>query len=331
MEQSEHSEKFEALLKLPKLELHCHLDGSMTLQSMRDILGRDIKQEEIQAGDTCRNLAEYLGKFDIPLQCVRTTQGLRIASREFLLEAAKENVRYIEVRFAPLSSVHEELHCRQVIEAVLTGLEEAKKQCGVHYNVIACAMRHHSEEDNLSMFQVCREYLGAGVCAVDLAGDEAAYPMERFRTLFREAKKLGLPFTIHAGECGRVENVLEAAACGAARIGHGIALSGNREAIKLCADRHIGIELCPISNLQTRAAAEETYPLREFMDAGLPVTLNTDNRTVSNTSLTKEMCFVQEHYGITEEELKALLYNAVETAFAADQVKQELWKALKGV
>lgn len=320
----------EEILQMPKIDLHCHLDGSLTLESMRHILGRDVQPEEIQVGEHCRNLSEYLDKFDIPLQCVQTGEGLRTASREFLLDAAKENIRYIEVRFAPLSSVNESLNCRQAVEAVLEGLSEAKKMCGIPYNVIACAMRHHAEEDSLAMMKVCREFLGEGICAVDLAGNEAAFPMENFRGLFAEAKKLGFPFTIHAGECGRVENVLEAVECGAARIGHGIALRGHAEAMKFCADRRIGIEMCPSSNLQTRAVeSKQEYPIREFMDAGLLVTLNTDNRTVSNTSMTEEMLFVHQHYGITEEELKEFMMHAVETAFADDQVKHELWELLR--
>lgn len=319
----------EEIRQMPKLELHCHLDGSFTLESMKNILGRDICPEEVRVDEGCRDLEAYLDKFTIPLQCVLTAEGLRKGSREFLLDAAKENICYIEVRFAPLSSVGEHLNCRQAIEAVLTGLEEARRICGVHYNVIACAMRHHREEDSLAMMKVCREFLGEGLCAVDLAGNEAAFPMKNFRGLFAQARRLGLPFTIHAGECGSLENVLEAMDCGASRIGHGIALRGSREAMKLCTDKGIGIELCPISNLQTRAAVESEYPIREFMDAGLKVTLNTDNRTVSNTSLTKEMLFVQQHYGIADEELGALLENALDTAFAEDQVKQEIWRKLR--
>lgn len=315
------------IAQMPKLDLHCHLDGSLTLHSVEQILGRNVREEELQVGENCRNLEEYLGKFDIPLQCVQTASGLRLAAEEFLLSAAKENVQYIEVRFAPLSSVNDQLNCRQVVESVLEGLREAKKQCRTEYNVIACAMRHHSEADSLAMMKVCREFLGEGLCAVDLAGNEAAFPMENFRNLFAEAKKLGFPFTIHAGECGRVENVLEAVECGAARIGHGIALRGNPDAIRLCREKKIGIEMCPSSNLQTRAVKSlKEYPIREFMDSGLCVTLNTDNRTVSNTSMTKEMQFVQEHYGITDDELKEFMKNAVDAAFADDQVKQMLWE-----
>lgn len=321
----------EEILKMPKIDLHCHLDGSLTLESVKKILGRDIRPEELQVSGKCRDLEEYLRKFDIPLQCIQTGEGLKAAARDFLLDAAKENIRYMEVRFAPLSSVNERLNCRQVVEAVLEGLSEAKEMCGVPCNVIVCAMRHHEEADSIAMMKVCREFLGEGICAVDLAGNEAAFPMENFRNLFAEAKRLGFPFTIHAGECGRVKNVLEAVECGAARIGHGIALTGNPDAMKICADRRIGIEMCPTSNLQTCAVrSEDEYPIREFLDAGLLVTLNTDNRTVSSTSMTKEILFVRQRCKISDEEIRKLMNHAVETAFADDQVKQELWELFQG-
>lgn len=316
---------------MPKLDLHCHLDGSIPIKSMSHILGREIRPEEVQVSADCRNLMEYLAKFELPLQCVQTEEGLRTASRDFLLETAKENVCYVEARFAPLSSVHEGLDCKKVVEAVLTGLREAKEQCGVRYNVIACVMRHHAQEDSLAMMRTCREYMQEeGVCAVDLAGDETSYPMRGFRELFAEAKRLGFPFTIHAGECGSVENVREAVDCGAARIGHGIALKGHEDAMNLCVKKGIGVELCPTSNLQTRAVSGvEQYPLREFLDHGLLVTLNTDNRTVSNTTIEKEMAFAGERLGVTDEELVRLQKHAIQAAFADDAVKHMLWKRME--
>ncbi|MCD8223170.1 MAG: adenosine deaminase [Clostridiales bacterium] len=316
------------ILRMPKIDLHCHLDGSLTPESVSRMLGRPVRVEELKVGDNCRNLSEYLEKFDIPLQCLQTADNLCRAGREFLLNVAKENICYVEVRFAPLLSVHEGLNCRQVLEAVLDGIAEAENICGIPCNVIACAMRHQSDEDNLAMLKVCREFLGEGLCAVDLAGDEASFPMKNFRSLFAEAKKLGLPFTIHAGECGSVENIFDAVECGASRIGHGIAMRGNLRTEKFCVDRGIGIEMCPTSNLQTQAADAEHYPIREFLDAGLKVTINTDNRTVSNTSLTEEIQLVQRRWGITDEEVKILMRTAAEVSFADDQTKQELWKKL---
>ena len=319
-------------MSIPKVELHCHLDGSLPVQIVSELLGREVKQSEMQVSEDCRNLAEYLEKFDLPLQCLQTEEGLRKASKSFLMDLQKDNVQYVEVRFAPLLSVNEHLNCRQVIQSVIEGLEEAKKECNIFYNVIACAMRHHSNEENLEMMKAAREFWGKGLCAVDLAGNEAAFPMENFAELFAEAKKLGLPFTIHAGECGRVENVIASVNCGAARIGHGIALRGHKEGIALCKEKKIGIEMCPISNLQTKAVQHPSeYPIREFLDAGLLVTINTDNRTVSNSSLEKEMRFIQEQYGITDEELIKMTGNAIDVAFAEDSVKAELWRRLRGV
>ena len=166
------------------------------------------------------------------------------------------------------------------------------------------------------MIRTAREYLGNGVYAADLAGAEAIYPMSEFMESFGQAKKLGMPFTIHAGECGNVQNILDSVEAGALRIGHGIAMRGNSEVQKMIREKGIGVEMCPISNLQTKAVESESqYPLREFLDNGIKVTINTDNRTVSNTTMTKELQFIQEHYRITDEEIRLMMRNAVDTAF----------------
>ena len=179
------------------------------------------------------------------------------------------------------------------------------------------------------MIKTAREYLGYGVCAADLAGAEAAYPMAQFMELFQNTRKLEMPFTLHAGECGSVQNIVDAVKAGAGRIGHGIAMRGHYNIQKELADRGIGIEMCPISNFQTKAVnSPSEYPIREFLNTGLKVSINTDNRTVSNTSLTKELQFIQDTYGIQEEEIRLMMKNAVDTAFATDEVKERLYSEL---
>lgn len=148
----------EKIIKLPKVELHCHLDGSLPMGIIRELLGRDVKKEELQVRDDCRNLAEYLEKFDLPLSCMQTETGLKRTSKAFLESLKQDNIQYVEVRFAPLLSVNESLDCTRVIQSVLEGLEEAKKECGIYYNVIACAMRHHTEEDNLQMMKATEAF-----------------------------------------------------------------------------------------------------------------------------------------------------------------------------
>lgn len=318
------------ILNMPKIDLHCHMDGSMTRSSISEILGREVSASELQVPDECKSLAEYLNKFDVPLECIQTREGLKKSAKDFLLSLTKDHMKYVEVRFAPQLSRHQGLNCTEVMEAVLEGLEEAKSECGILYQVIACTMRHHDDETNIRMLKECREFLGAGLCAVDLAGDEGGFPTANFQNVFDYARKLDYPYTIHAGECGSVQSILDAVEMGAKRIGHGIAMRGNLEVQKILAAKHIGVEMCPISNYQTKAVKPgELYPIREFAKNGVLATLNTDNRTVSNTNIAKEMNFLHENFEITEEELRQYQLNAIDVAFCDDAMKYEIWKALK--
>ena len=166
--------KKEELRQLPKVELHCHLDGSLTRGLIERRLGRQVSQEELMVSDDCTSLAEYLEKFDLPGRCLMDEQGLAEAGYDVLRSMSQENVCYAEIRFAPLFSETGDMNCSKVIEALLSGLERGKKEFGVEYGVLTCAMRHHSEEENYRMLRAAREYLGSGVCGADLAGAEAA-------------------------------------------------------------------------------------------------------------------------------------------------------------
>ena len=198
--------RLEELISLPKIEQHCHLDGSLSKAFVEKRLGRKVQESELQVPEDCTSLNEYLDKFVLPCSCIEDAEGLEGAGYDFISRMKEENVVYTEVRFAPLNPAHETLSLDRVLESLLMGLERGKQEFGIEYNVIVCAMRHHSEETNLKMFRAAREFLGAGVCAGDLAGAEALFPMSGFRNLFAEAGKLGMPFTIHAGECGNVHN-----------------------------------------------------------------------------------------------------------------------------
>lgn len=303
--------------QISKLDLHCHLDGSLTRTMMERCLGRTLSGEMLTVSDGCQSLTEYLEKFDLPVQCLQKEEGLEEGAFAFVEEIARENIKYVEVRFAPMLSVQEGLSCSSVLEAVRKGMERARQAFGVRYGIIVCAMRNHSEKQNLSMLECAAKYLGRGVCALDLAGDESAYPTENFRELFQEAKRIGMPFTIHSGETGNLANVREAFELGAKRIGHGIALQQDPDLMKEFAKAGIGVEMCPTSNFQTKAVrAWSEYPLLKFLEAGIKVSVNTDNRTVSGTTMTMELKKVYEQYGREENLIVTLLKNAAETAFA---------------
>ena len=322
----------ETLKELPKIELHCHLDGSLSRPFIEKRLGRTVRPEELSVSENCTSLNEYLEKFDLPGRCIMDEEGLSGAAYDLLSQMNEENVCYAEIRFAPLLSETKKMDSRKVIEAVISGMEQGKKDFGIEYGVIVCAMRHHSAEDNMRMIKTAREYLGSGVCAADLAGAEAIYPMSEFKNLFQNTHKIGMPFTIHAGECGSAQNIIDSVEAGARRIGHGIAMRGHSDLIKELAEKGIGIEMCPISNLQTKAVAgPEEYPIREFLNGGLKVTVNTDNRTVSDTTMTKELEFIQNTYGIQDDEIYLLMKNAADVAFAEDYVKDKLYRIMREV
>lgn len=320
----------EELKDLPKIELHCHLDGSLSKAFIEKRLKRSVKEEELSVSEDCESLVEYLEKFSLPGECLQDAEGLEEAGYDILRTMSQENVVYAEIRFAPLLHVNQNFQTTQVIEALLRGLERGKQDFGVDYNVIVCVMRHHSLDESYGMLREAYPFLGKGVCAADLAGAEGLYPMAGFMEFFAKVKEMGMPFTLHAGECGDVKNIQDSIEVGAMRIGHGIAMKNHPEVQALVREKGIGIEMCPISNLQTKAVADTTeYPLREFLDADVPVTINTDNRTVSNTSMTKELEFIQKVYGVKDEEILLLMKNAAKTAFIDEGKKQELLRQWK--
>ena len=320
---------------MPKIELHCHLDGSMSLpliqklmqQEKKEPLGLEELRKKLVAPMDCSSLAEYLEKFELPLGCLQTKEGLSAAAQDLARSAAKEQVKYLEVRFAPAFSMEQGLSVREILESVRDGLKKAEEKADILTGMIVCTMRNLETEKNIAMLKEAREFLGNGVVACDLAGDEKAYPTAAFADVFATAKKYGMPYTIHAGECGSREEIRTAIELGTSRIGHGIAMSGDEELKKEVAEKKIGVELCPTSNLQTKAVTDFTnYPFREFYDAGILLSINTDNRTVSDTSCTDEYMRLAEA-GMFQEPMCEKIYMAsLHAAFADDDTKQVLWK-----
>lgn len=301
---------------IEKTELHCHLDGSLPKTWMEQILQQELSQDRVSVPMDCKSLTEYLEKFDLPLTCLQEEWKLEQAAYAFAESVAAEHVNHVEVRFAPALHTSKGLGIHQIIQAVNRGMKHAAADFSISYGIIVCAMRHHTLDQNLAMLEeaVCEK--NAGVVALDLAGDESAFPTSLFEELFRRARELNLPFTIHSGETGSLENVKIAYEYGAKRIGHGIALKKDPGLMRAYAEAGIGVEMCPSSNFQTKAVTGwNDYPLPEFLEAGIPVSINTDNRTVSDTTLTKELLMVYEQYGKDEKMIDTLLKNAVKTRF----------------
>ena len=195
--------------QMPKIDLHCHLDGSLPTYTIRRLakkagitLPEDAAEfiKEITVPKNCASLAEYLSRFHLPISCLQSAENLFDASCDLLAEVSKENVVYIEVRFAPILSIRGSLTLDVVMDSVLQGLELGEEQFGVAYGVIVCALRHHPCEINSQLLSIADKYRDRGVVALDLAGNEKRFPTERHRALFEKAVSMEIPFTIHAGE-----------------------------------------------------------------------------------------------------------------------------------
>ena len=195
-------------VSMPKVELHCHLDGSLSKEFLMQTLQLStLDMHTIQAPANCQSLAEYLTCFDLPVSALQEKEHIRDAVVDVVRQAAAENVRYMEIRFAPMLSVNSHLDLENVVQSAVYGCQKAFDRYGVFTNLILCAMRHHSPQQNHLVVRCAREFLGNGVCALDLAGDEAGHPNEEFEALFEEARRMEVPVTIHSGECGSARNV----------------------------------------------------------------------------------------------------------------------------
>lgn len=326
--------------KIPKIDLHCHLDGSLRAETILDIiiknklkLPRNLKEvkEQLTAPSSCSSLDEYLRCFELPIAVMQTHKDLERVSFELMEDAAMENIKYIEIRFAPQQHTKEGLSTKDIIQSVLRGMRKAEKIYDIKGNYILSCMRHLSSDSAMEIIEAGRLFIGKGVVAVDLCGGEVAGFCHNFIEPMKKAKEYGYRITIHAGETGIGQNVIDAVKLlGAERIGHGIFISNNKEAYNLIKEKKITLEICPTSNIQTKGV--ETYkehPIYDFYNDKIMVTLNTDNRTVSDTSMIKEYIQIDQAFKLKKDEYIDIYLNSVEAAFISDDEKQKLKEYLK--
>ena len=307
---------------IPKVELHVHLDGSARIETLKDLSNLDIEEVKKNsiAKDKCIDLNDYLTKFSFLTSVMQDKESLTRVAYELACDLKSENVIYAEIRFAPIKHT-KKLTLEEVVESVLEGL----RKVDIKTNLILCMMRGDSLEVNKSVIDLAHKYLNKGVVGIDLAGAEALYKTYLYKDLFSYANKLNIPFTIHAGEADTYESVCDAIKFGAKRIGHGINSINSKEVMDLIKDNNILLEICPTSNIQTNVV--DTYanhPIKRLYDYGIKVSINTDNRTVSNTNLENEYEKVVKYLNFTNSDLIKMNKDAIESAFLSDIEKEEL-------
>jgi adenosine deaminase len=319
----------EFIERIPKTDLHVHLDGSVRLNTILELAeeqgvelpGNPETEEElaksINMGAICEDLTDYLKAFDVTLRVMQTEEALYRIAFELGEDAARENVRYMEVRYSPLLHTRNGLSYPVIVEAVAEGLREAKRQYGLMSGQIICGIRHMTPESSLRMAELCVAFKNKAVVGFDLAGAEANNPAKDYREAFYLVRNNNVNLTIHAGEAYGPESIHQAIhLAGAQRIGHGTRLREDGDLLNYVNDRRIPLEVCLTSNVQTRATKSfESHPLPFYMSYGLRCTLNTDNRLVTDTTMTEEIWRAVQYYDLNIGDLRKLMIDGFKSSF----------------
>jgi adenosine deaminase len=325
---------------LPKTDLHVHLDGSLRLSTMLELadkqgveLPADTREglaKALHCGENADSLVEYLKAFDTTLKVLQDAEALYRVAFELSEDAAAENVRYMEVRYSPMLHTRGGLRLTTVVEAVLAGLWDAQKDHGIVANVILCGIRNISPESSFEMAQLAVAYKNRGVVGFDLAGAEYDNPAKHHLPAFKLVRDNNIAVTIHAGEAYGPASIHQAIhVCGAHRIGHACRLREDGDLLHYVNDHRIALECCPSSNVQTGAVKDlRTHPLKLYHDLGLRVTINTDNRLITDTTVSRELWLCHTRMGLDQDDIRRMIINGFKAAFLPFHQKQTMVRAV---
>lgn len=321
---------------LPKTDLHVHLDGSLRPATVLDLSNKygsahsfgceEGVRKVCQVDEECESLEDYLKVFDITLALMQQPEDLTRVAFELAEDAHAENVRYMEVRYSPLLHVREGLTFDEVVAAVQRGLDRARRCYGIQTGQIICGIRHISPESSLELAQLAVRWKGRGVVGFDLAGAENDNPAKHHLHAFYLVRNNNIDITIHAGEAFGPTSIHQAIHyCGAHRIGHGTRLIEDSELMSWVNDHRITVEVCLASNMHTRAIPDlQSHPIKRYLEEGLRVTLNTDNRLISGTTVTREFELAVQNFDLTDDQVLSLVMNGFKSAFLPLAVKVRL-------
>ena len=321
---------------LPKAELHCHLDGSIRISTILDLAKKqnislpadnEVGLKNILiVKDRVESLEEYLKLFKITLSVMQTPESLERCSYELIEDVSRENVRYIEIRYSPILHIEKGMTMEESVEAVQRGLTRGQKEFGVRSGIIICGIRDISPEISLQLAEITVQYKDKGVIGFDLAGAEENFPAKKHREAFYLIQNNNINATIHAGEAFGPSSIHQAIHyCSANRIGHGTKLHEDIDLMNYVNDHRIALEICLTSNIQVRSVDSiEVHPFKKYFDEDIRVTLNTDNRLISNTTLTDEYLLAVETFNLTKQDLRTIIINGFKGAFLPHNERREM-------
>jgi adenosine deaminase len=319
---------------LPKVELHLHFDCSLSYAVVSRInpsITLEDYRNDFIAPAKCTNLVEVLTRSSNSIALMQTEEQLRLVTFDVFAQLQQESVVYAELRFAPLLHTKKGLSAEEVVEVVDAAVAGASLATGVEARMILCTLRHFSAEQSMQTVKLIERFKGTRVAALDIAGDEAGFPLDVHIPAFQFAAQNGIPYTAHAGESRGAESVWETLrVLGPSRIGHGIHSIEDPALVEHLKKEHIHLEVCPTSNYQTNAV--DTYaghPIARLYDAGLSLSVNSDDRTLCSINLTREYEKLHDIFGWDETHFLQCNMNAIRAAFLPETVKQRLESKLR--
>jgi adenosine deaminase len=274
-------------------------------------------KRHLQAGKRTRNLADYLKIFDLTLSVLQTRDALYRVAFELAEDAAAENVRHLEVRYSPILHRRRRLAWEDIVDPVIQGLADAGRRHDMSTGAIICGIRSMPPKTSLLLAELAVAYKGRGVLAFDLAGQEKDYPAKAHRAAFQLILKNNINSTVHAGEAFGPASIGQALHyCGAHRIGHGTRLREDTDLMRYVNDHRIPLEVCLSSNVQTRGVKNvQAHPFGEYFRKGLRVTLNTDSRLISATTVSQEIALAVRAFHLSPYEIKRIIIMGFKSAF----------------
>lgn len=330
----------ELIRRLPKVELHCHLDGSVRPETILDLgntQGVSLPAKTVKGliphltiGNNRGTLNEYLERFKITLSVLQTPESLERVACELIEDISKENVQYIEIRYSPILHTESGMSMVESVEAVKRGLKDGEKEFGVKSGIIVCGIRNISPDASLRLADLTIQFKNKGVVGFDLAGAEENFPAKDHREAFYLILNKNINATIHAGEAFGPPSIHQALHyCGAHRIGHGTRLKEDPDLMNYMNDHRIPMEICLKSNWHTHSVRSlKFHPFKYYYDHGLRVTLNTDNRTVSNTTLTEEFMLAHELFDFQLNDFRKITITAMKSAFLPHNERKEMTRKI---
>ncbi|MCP5046651.1 MAG: adenosine deaminase [bacterium] len=318
---------------LPKVELHVHLDCCLSYDLVAELgpgMTREVYEHKFIAPAKCKDLADFLKVIGSSLELMQTEKELQLVTGDFFKQLKQDNVIYAEVRFAPLLHLEEGLNPQKVVEIVEAAVSKEVETTGIEARVILCTLRHFTEEQAMTTAKLVEQFKGTRVAALDLAADEAGFPIGPQVPAFQYVREHGIPCTAHAGEAKGPESVRETLKLlKTSRVGHGVRSVHDPELVNQLKDERIHLEVCPSCNVQINVF--DTYadhPIDRLYNAGVSVGINTDTRTITNVSLSDEYERLQDVFGWGREHFSTCNRNALAAAFLHNEIKEQLEKKL---